>query len=343
MLDMVRGGIALAIRNLLVLLCFILMLFAMSCVHEADESNRADGPNKNDYSETRVFGYIDETGNMVIEPQYPEAHEFSEGLALAAFGGGLGFIDHNGETEIEPKFSSARSFSEGLAAVKPKDEVYWRYINKTGNYAIETDFLVIQSFSEGKARVWSANTSEEPQGFIDKTGEYVIPPELEGIEYFGGIGDFNDGRALIAKKTYVEGALKIDYGFINSEGFVVIEPQFYEAGRFSEGLAAVDIAGKWGYIDVNGNVIMEPYFDDAGIFNEGIAPVEIDGKWGYIDIHGDIAIEPQYEDAGIFSEGLAAVKIGEKWGYIDRNGNIIIDPQYAEEGYFSEGVAPVRY
>lgn len=329
-----------------VLAIFIVIISAMmtvSCAHEADDSNAVDVQNKKDYTETRVFGYIDKNGNMVIEPRYPEAHEFSEGLALAAFSGGLGFIDHDGNPVIEAKFSSARSFSEGLAAVRPKDEAYWYYIDKEGNHAIETDFLVVQSFSEGKARVWSANTSEALQGFIDKTGEYVIPPELEGMEYYRGVGDFHDGRALIARKTYQEGALKIDYGFIDNEGFVVIEPQFYDASYYSEGLAAVDIAGKWGYIDVNGNMIIEPQFDDAWVFSEGLAPVIIDGKWGYINSSGNIVIEPQYNEAAIFSEGLATVRIDGKWGYIDKDGNTVIEPQYEEAGYFSEGLAPVKF
>nr|WP_245652080.1 WG repeat-containing protein [Methylophaga muralis] len=38
------------------------------------------------------------------------------------------------------------------------------------------------------------------------------------------------------------------YGFINRQGEVVIEPQFEHAHPFKEGLAAIMIRDKWGYI-----------------------------------------------------------------------------------------------
>jgi hypothetical protein len=44
--------------------------------------------------------------------------------------------------------------------------------------------------------------------------------------------------------------------------------------------------GKWGYIDTRGHVIVNPQFDDARPFSEGMAAVLIRDhqadKWGYI-------------------------------------------------------------
>ena len=330
------------LRRVLFMLAVIIIsaMMTISCAQESKEPNEVDGLNQRDYTETYLFGYIDRDGSIVIEPQYPEAHEFSEGLALVACGG-LVYIDHSGEAAIELDVISAEPFSEGLAAVlSENDGLKWGYIDKNGNYIIEPMFGRAQSFSEGLARIWLVGSAESPQGFIDKTGEFVILPELEGTETDGG---FYDGRSLIAKKTYYEGVLRIEYGFIDKDNVVVVEPQYYSADRFSEGLASVMIDGKWGYIDVNGNTVIEPRFDDASIFSEGLAAIELDGKWGYISSIGEMVIQPQYDAAGIFSEGLAAVRLDGKWGYIDRDGNIVIDHQYEEAGYFSEGLAPVRF
>jgi len=54
------------------------------------------------------------------------------------------------------------------------------------------------------------------------------------------------------------------------------------ASRFSDGLASVNVRGKFGYIDRNGNFVIEPQFDAADSFSEGLALVLIDKKPVYI-------------------------------------------------------------
>jgi len=337
----------------LILVIAMMLSLLISCMSNEgkDEKEKVE---KNEYR-TGEYGYIDKEGNMVIEPQYPYANEFSEGLASVSIGeieGSLGerwvYIDNNGEVEIDAFYESAGSFSEGLAPVwVESDEMYLGYIDREGNYVIEPErFRTAMPFSEGLARVSLGNTIEISQGFIDRTGEYVIPDELEGTETEGC---FYNGRALIYNSAFLGDTYRIEYGYIDKAGAVVIEPQFEYAHRFSEGLAPVKVDGKWGYIDTLGNIVIEPQYEDLGIytrgriFSEGLAAVSIDGKWGYIDSAGNMIIEPQYDNAGMFSEGLAAVLVNEKWGYIDKNGNMIIEPQYADAGYFSEGLAPVKF
>jgi hypothetical protein len=38
------------------------------------------------------WGFIDKTGNLVIQPQFDEASEFSEGLARVRIGDKWGFV-----------------------------------------------------------------------------------------------------------------------------------------------------------------------------------------------------------------------------------------------------------
>src|SRR5258708_7148845 len=64
------------------------------------------------------WGYLDNTGKIVIKPQFYWAEEFSEGLA--AFendDGDYGYVNETGKIIIEPIFDNWTSFSEGLAAV----------------------------------------------------------------------------------------------------------------------------------------------------------------------------------------------------------------------------------
>jgi hypothetical protein len=65
-------------------------------------------------------------------------------------------------------------------------------------------------------------------------------------------------------------------------------------------------------------MVVPAVYDEIGPFSEGLAPVEVNGKWGFIDTKGNMVIPAVYDSAGSFSEGLAQVKVNGKWGYIDK-------------------------
>lgn len=53
----------------------------------------------------------------------------------------------------------------------------------------------------------------------------------------------------------------------------LIAPKYEDAGRFSDGLAAVKQGGKWGYINEDGKTVIPFQFDKAYPFSEGLAIV----------------------------------------------------------------------
>ena len=99
---------------------------------------------------------------------------------------------------------------------------------------------------------------------------------------------------------------------------------------FSEGLAAVEIQGKWGFIDGDGTVVIQPKFRSARHFSEGLALVQNDsGLWGYISRSGDWEIPPPSTNfprySTPFSRGLALIITGEtddivSYCYMNREG-----------------------
>ncbi|WP_396336448.1 WG repeat-containing protein [Fischerella sp. JS2] len=134
------------------------------------------------------------------------------------------------------------------------------------------------------------------------------------------------------------------WGYIDKSGNVVIQPQFDETDKFSEGLARVWISGQnWGYIDKTGKFVITQQFtkDNANNFSEGLARACVVSTCGFIDKTGSFVIERKFAGAADFSEGLAAVKTRGKWGFIDKSGNFVIQPQFNNAGYFSEGLADV--
>ena len=141
------------------------------------------------------------------------------------------------------------------------------------------------------------------------------------------------------------------FGYIDAKGRVVVRPQFDQVSSFSEGLAAVLVAGKWGYINRNGKMVIEPTFEECNPISERLAAVYIGGcGFGYIDHSGKAVIKPsrRFSSCARFSEGMAAVAFGRdasgepcNFGYISRSGKLAIQPGFACAGDFSNGLALV--
>ena len=68
------------------------------------------------------WGFMDNQGTMVIEPQYEDARSFCNGYAAVKQEGKWGFVDEQGKMVIEPQFADARDFSSGNVFVKRTEE-----------------------------------------------------------------------------------------------------------------------------------------------------------------------------------------------------------------------------
>jgi hypothetical protein len=83
------------------------------------------------------YGYIDKSGNLVIQPVLDLTDHFSEGMAYVEIGGRYGFVDATGKMAVEPQFYDARSFQTGLARVSHA-RGSWGYIDKKGTFVWTT-------------------------------------------------------------------------------------------------------------------------------------------------------------------------------------------------------------
>lgn len=68
------------------------------------------------------WGFMDNQGNMVIEPKYEDARSFCNGYAAVKQGGLWGFINAQGDMALEPQFEDVRDFSDGSVFVKRQED-----------------------------------------------------------------------------------------------------------------------------------------------------------------------------------------------------------------------------
>ena len=115
-------------------------------------------------------GFIDTKGNFVIEPQYEEAENFSDGVAPVKKDDKWYFIDCAGAevTMLGDRFDSVNTISEGRSVVRIGDKL--GAIDKAGNLIIDARYDLIMPFSEGLAFARIGNT----QGFINTSGVFEI-------------------------------------------------------------------------------------------------------------------------------------------------------------------------
>lgn len=275
------------------------------------------------------WGYVNESGRVVIAPSFTAASDFNEGVAAVRSGNwAWGYIDASGEYVIEPQFEGLRQFSDGLAAVRFDSR--WGFIDRSGSFVINPSFTEAYSFAQGRAFV---RTNDYIWEYIDKSGEIIRTDETPRFDE-NSDGSFRDGLALVRR----EGT----FGYIDTSTRPFIPMQYTEARPFSEGRAAIKISDRWGFINTQKSTVIDPQYISAGSFADGLAPVRQSGNtWGYIDSEGRVVVPEQFEAARSFSERRAAVMVDGYWGFIDTRGNMIADAQFDEVRDFKNGLARV--
>jgi hypothetical protein len=177
---------------------------------------------------------------------------------------------------------------------------------------------------------------EGKYGYIDRSGKMVIPPK------FGSADPFSEGLAMVQLDSAGN-----KWGYIDKSGKVVISGKEFDLARgFSEGLAVVRGKNdKYGYIDKTGKFVIPPQFFRAGDFSEGLAAVEpANASWpgnlAYINQRGQIVIKtmstipdrPDKSEYDLryyrFRGGGAQVSLGKNEdrdaeGYINKEGEFI--------------------
>jgi WG containing repeat len=116
------------------------------------------------------YGLLNEEGEMLKEfKDIPTHFMFNEGLSRIKIEEKWGFVNQEGEIVVEPQYDEAFHFSEGLAAVK-KDGKFG-FINTNGEVVIDYQYGQVDSFKEGVAYTITINNDEVEEGFINQENE----------------------------------------------------------------------------------------------------------------------------------------------------------------------------
>ncbi|MBC2287316.1 WG repeat-containing protein [Listeria farberi] len=173
-----------------------------------------------------------------------------------------GLIDTDGNWISQPKYHHLTEFKNGIAKFYQnyKESGYlfdWGYIDGKG-----TEYTAI--YADGKVQM---RDSEGTLGPVEKPGDII---------------DIYDPIRFLFENGL--------YGYINSDGNVIVEPH-YEGAVYSfwNGLAFVKKDGLWGFINEEGTPVTDFMFDHAGFISPGYAQGLIGEEMYLIGVQGIIA------------------------------------------------------
>ena len=310
---------------------------------------------------SKLWGYINLEGDIVIEPKFSKSFPFSEDGFAPVYDPKekeYCFIDASGNklnTEIKD-FDllsilgfGVKGFSDGLVPVRKNKR--WGFLDTGGNIRIDLKYEKVTEFNGG----YAIARIRDDFFVLDQTGA-EIPVDIErldnvkhfseGLAPFYRVDDrvgFIDEQGNIAIQAqfrtvgYFSGGLawaktsdKL-IGFIDRAGEWVISPQFLAAKDFSphDGLARVKQEDGWCYVNEHGEIMRLEDTDVIGTFYEGLCKGRKDDLVGFFDTNGEWVIPPQFESVRDFKNGYAAARVRDKWGLINMQGEWVIEPEYA--------------
>jgi len=257
------------------------------------------------FKKNEKFGYMDQSGHVVVSPQYKLASDFINGRA-AVFNGKWGFIDTTGELVIQDKYDEVGFFTSDLAPVKMEGK--FGYIDKIGNVVVPLQYSKTSSFLNRVATV----QKDHHMGLIDTTGNVIIPVKYENIW-------LHDQLDLIIVSSTVKSANsgylsnKSKYGLYDKKGESLIPCMLDDYSFVFKDKVLLVKDGKKGLYSISDRVVIMPEYDDIAIEDDPDVTyswimVQKNGKWGWISRNGEVKIPCKFTAATHFNaEGWALV------------------------------------
>ena len=236
------------------------------------------------------YGFIDKTGNFIIDCNLKKAQDFIADVTWVKFKDQdyYSLIDKKGNiipTKKYKKTGRFYSFQKDVSAVYKDDKMGFVDIN--GKEIIPCIYAGSSTFNEGLASVCNYNSIKGEYGFINKKGEEVIP--LKFIQ--SGTSSFRKG--LARAQVYGETVL------IDQKGKTIFKTSKGNIQGHNHGLVMVFTKpnrNAWGWLNFDNEFVVKPIYSNAKNFSDdAYAIVEKNGLKGLIDTNGKVVMDFKYK------------------------------------------------
>lgn len=185
----------------------------------------------------------------------------------------------NEKLELEPlTYYKVSDVLNNFVIIEEDDESPQELVDPTNTKRMNVD-----SFETNNA--YNSALIKSSDSFYLLNSNSLIPQKIAHVD-----------NVFVADKGYYVVVKNEKYGFMNTEGKIVVPMQYDDVNSFSDMtdllpsdlLFAVKQKDKWGFVDVNNKTIIPFMYSEVnGPFSYGIAPVYLDGALGLINLKNE--------------------------------------------------------
>ena len=321
-----------------------------------------------------LFGYIDKTGKVVIEPRFDVAGPFHEGFAEILVGQKTGVVARNGDIVLQPQFKRSIPLNDDIILVQngiysssmdtefttlgtafglyglPMSRGTW------GLYRLGEGWLTADSYEFkpfGKS-LWARDMSAENPlfGVMRIDGKWLVQPAFDAVQ------GLQEGRAVVSVNVGERQRPRLLSGAVDAEGKVVIPLRYDRLTFWVEGYAVAQLNGSEGFLDTEGRLLGGRLFDKVERDRQRKpSKVLLDGQWFGISRDGslgEVPVDIREEETSALvrtfklpkppkntdcDNDVSIVSRDGLWGLQGPDGRILVEPRFEAISCFEQGIA----
>ena len=241
-------------------------------------------------------GYINSRGRVVIRAQYDRmptgnwARGARDGRIIVRRNGAFGVLDTTGKVVLnfDRSIQNITDFNNGIATVTKARETFQIDTNGRRINISPADTTTAPPQQVSSPVIPASTTTSISRSSIIATSP--SSPALTATE-----PSIMDGRVaptqIIPLMQNSTAPASTSIGRANNISQAANTPRFFPHNK----------DGKWGFIDSQGVVMILYVFDEVREYSEGLAAVRQGSRWGFIDYAGDLMIDFRFENSGIIA------------------------------------------
>lgn len=276
------------------------------------------------FIENELYGFIDNSGKVVIPAKYNSLSDFRDGLYVAKIGLELQVIDKKGAVVWTSNGKIFKADQFGLLTVQVGKHTFL-----AKQYSPDTPIEFCKWF-DGDQITWPLEGQTVKAISIKRDGTTkAIDDSISAASAIAAESDLP--KSASATLVPVQKNNRWQYVDAHSKVIMVLPKNITSAFPFNEGVAVVktstnkekiilptmfgipqSVHEKTGFIDKSGKFIVPPIYSNAGTeFMEDrlwvSLPAGSENEIGYINRKGEVVIPPRFDGAQAFTNGLAVV------------------------------------